>query len=61
MLGNNIIPDLRYSTYTANAEAWKAVVVDGQPADRGMVSFAVNVSPGQAELIRACIVSQAHQ
>ena len=59
--GNNLLPDLRYSPYTATAEAWNSVVIGGALVDRGMISFDARIDAEAAELIRAYVVSQAHQ
>ncbi|MEQ8557856.1 MAG: PQQ-dependent dehydrogenase, methanol/ethanol family [Henriciella sp.] len=62
MLGisSGVLPDLRWSSYTASEEAWKGVVLDGNLADNGMVSFSDVVTPEDAEAIRAYVVTQAH-
>ncbi len=62
MLGisSGVLPDLRWSTYTASEEAWKGVVIDGNLNDIGMVSFADVLTPEDAEAIRAYVVTQAH-
>ncbi|MGB3624234.1 MAG: PQQ-dependent dehydrogenase, methanol/ethanol family [Henriciella sp.] len=62
MLGisSGVLPDLRWSAYTANEEAWKGVVIDGNLADNGMVSFADVLTPEDSEAIRAYVIAQAH-
>ena len=62
MLGisSGVLPDLRWSTYSASAEAWKGVVIDGNLSVNGMVSFADVLTPEDAEAIRAYVVTQAH-
>ena len=55
------IPDLRRSSAAADPETWKAVVIDGVLTDNGMVSFARNYSPDDAEAIRAYVVAQANK
>ena len=62
MLGisSGVLPDLRWSSYTASEEAWKGVVIDGNLNDIGMVSFADVLTPEDAEAIRAYVVTQAH-
>ncbi|WP_300377778.1 PQQ-dependent dehydrogenase, methanol/ethanol family [Henriciella sp.] len=62
MLGisSGVLPDLRWSSYTANADAWDAVVIDGNLSANGMVSFSDVITPEDAEAIRAYVVSQAH-
>ena len=57
---SGVLPDLRWSAITGNAEAWKGVVIDGNLAANGMVSFAEFVTPEEAEAIRAYVLAQAH-
>lgn len=62
MLGisSGVLPDLRWSTYTASEEAWKNVVLGGSLSDNGMVSFDDVLTPEDVEAIRAYVVTQAH-
>ena len=62
MLGisSGVLPDLRWSSYTASPEDWNAVVMDGALAANGMVSFADVLTPEDSEAIRAYVVAQAH-
>lgn len=60
-VSGGVLPDLRYSPMIASAAGWDAVVRGGSLADKGMVSFAVNLSEGESEAIRAYIVSRAHE
>ena len=57
---SGILPDLRWSAYTMNAESWKGVVIDGNLQSIGMVSFADVLSEDEVEAIRAYVVQQAH-
>ncbi len=57
---SGILPDLRWSAYTMNAESWKGVVIDGNLQSIGMVSFADVLSEEDVEAIRAYVVQQAH-
>lgn len=57
---SGILPDLRWSAYTMNAESWKGVVIDGNLQSIGMVSFADVLSEEEVEAIRAYVVQQAH-
>ncbi|WP_084399311.1 PQQ-dependent dehydrogenase, methanol/ethanol family [Henriciella aquimarina] len=59
-ISSGVLPDLRWSSYTASADAWKSVVIDGNLSDNGMVSFADVITPEDAEAIRAYVVTQAH-
>ncbi|MCB1706102.1 MAG: PQQ-dependent dehydrogenase, methanol/ethanol family [Halioglobus sp.] len=56
-----IIPDLRGSAYLWDEKGWESVVRGGQLKDRGMASFADNISPEQAQAIRAYVIQQAHR
>jgi quinohemoprotein ethanol dehydrogenase len=55
-----VLPDLRWSSYTSSAEAWKGVLIDGNLQSIGMVSFADVLSEDEVEAIRAYVVQQAH-
>ncbi|MEM7327118.1 MAG: PQQ-dependent dehydrogenase, methanol/ethanol family [Pseudomonadota bacterium] len=55
-----VLPDLRWSTYSSSADAWKGVLVDGNLQSIGMVSFADVLSDDEVEAIRAYVVQQAH-
>ncbi|MEL6413761.1 MAG: c-type cytochrome, partial [Pseudomonadota bacterium] len=57
---SGILPDLRWSSYTTSADAWKGVVIDGNLQSIGMVSFADVLSEEEVEAIRAYVVQQAH-
>ncbi|GAB4186784.1 MAG: hypothetical protein OHK0024_27200 [Thalassobaculales bacterium] len=59
-ISSGVLPDLRWSPTSADADAWKAVVIEGQRASNGMVSFAKQLSPADAEAIRAYVVHQAN-
>ncbi|HMN44192.1 MAG TPA: PQQ-dependent dehydrogenase, methanol/ethanol family [Povalibacter sp.] len=53
------VPDLRYSKAIVDATAFKAIVLDGALAAKGMVGFGAMYKPEDAEAIRAYIVSQS--
>ena len=59
-VGAGVLPDLRWSSYTSSADAWKGVIVDGNLQSIGMVSFADVLSEDEVEAIRAYVVQQAH-
>jgi mono/diheme cytochrome c family protein len=59
-ISSGVLPDLRWSPTSADADAWKAVVLEGQRASAGMVSFANQMTPADAEAVRAYVVHQAH-
>ncbi|BBB11062.1 pyrrolo-quinoline quinone [Sphingopyxis sp. FD7] len=59
-IGNGFTPDLRVSGTLTNADAWKAVTIDGALKDRGMVSFARVLTPADAEAIRAYVIDRSN-
>ncbi|MGE6696945.1 PQQ-dependent dehydrogenase, methanol/ethanol family [Hyphomonas sp. NPDC076900] len=59
-VSSGVLPDLRWSAITANTDAWKGVVLEGNLAANGMVSFAEYITPDEAEAIRAYVLTQAH-
>lgn len=58
-VSGGVVPDLRRSGALADADAWRAVVMDGALEARGMVSFATRMSAEDAEAVRAYIVGRA--
>lgn len=56
---SGILPDLRWSAVTADPDAWNSIVMKGALKGNGMVSFANNLTPEQAEAIRAYALDQA--
>ncbi len=52
-------PDLRYSNRLDSQEAWNAVVLEGELADNGMVSFAGQLSEDDADAVRHYIIDRA--
>jgi mono/diheme cytochrome c family protein len=54
-------PDLRYTPLLLDAESWKSVVLDGILAERGMVGFADQLKPEEAEAIRAYLIGEARR
>lgn len=59
-ISSGVLPDLRWSPTSGDAAAWSAVVLEGQRASNGMVSFSKLLTPADAEAIRAYVVAQAH-
>ena len=57
---SGVLPDLRWSAITGNAEAWNGVVMDGTLSANGMVSFSDVISAEDSEAIRAYVLNQAH-
>jgi quinohemoprotein ethanol dehydrogenase len=58
-ISSGVLPDLRWSPITTNADSWKSVLLDGVLAQNGMVSFAEHLSAQDAEKIRAYVVAGA--
>ena len=56
-----LIPDLRGSACLWDEKGWEAVGRGGLLKDRGMASFADNVSAEQAQAIRAYVIQQAQR
>lgn len=56
-----IIPDLRGSAYLWDEKGWEDAVRGGLLKDRGMASFADNISTQQSEAIRSYVIQQAHR
>lgn len=54
-------PDLRFSSRIHASEPWARVVLEGELAEKGMVSFAATVSQGDAEAIRHYVIFRAHE
>lgn len=59
-VSSGVLPDLRWSAITGNADAWRGVVLDGALSSNGMVSFDHALSADDAEDVRAYVLSQAH-
>lgn len=59
-VSSGVLPDLRWSDYSGNADAWHAVVREGVLGDAGMVAFDELLTAEEVEAIRAYIVKQAH-
>ena len=60
-VSSGVLPDLRWSAITGDAESWNAVLMDGNLAANGMVSFADVLTPEDSEAIRAYVLDQAHR
>lgn len=57
---SSIFPDLRYAAALNVDALFKAIVIDGVLENNGMVSFAEQLTPEDAEAIRAYVVSLAN-
>ena len=53
-------PDLRKSSRMVTEDSWGAVVLEGELQDNGMISFANVLEDGEAEAIRAYVISRAN-
>jgi quinohemoprotein ethanol dehydrogenase len=59
-LSRGMFPDLRYSGALAAPESFRAIVIDGALAAKGMVSFtAAGLTSDDAEAVRAYIIGKA--
>ena len=57
---SGLVPNLRYSKVTTNADAWRSIVVDGALAKQGMPNFGAVLDSDTAEAIRAYVISEAN-
>jgi quinohemoprotein ethanol dehydrogenase len=57
---SGLVPNLRFSAITANAQAWQTVVREGVLAASGMPNFSEVVDADTAEAIRAYVISEAN-
>ena len=54
-----ITPDLRWSGVAADPAIWRQVVIEGLLKGNGMVAFGQQITPEDAEAIRAYALNQA--
>jgi hypothetical protein len=59
-VSGRVLPDLRYSSTLTN-EQWFQIVLRGLLQPNGMVSFAKEISRGDAAAIRAYVIFRANQ
>jgi quinohemoprotein ethanol dehydrogenase len=57
---SGLIPNLRFSAITKNAEAWQTIVRGGALAANGMPNFGTILDTETAEAIRAFVISEAN-
>lgn len=57
---SGLIPNLRYSAITKNAEVWQTVVRGGIFAAKGMPNFGTILDAQTAEAVRAFVISEAN-
>jgi alcohol dehydrogenase (cytochrome c)/quinohemoprotein ethanol dehydrogenase len=60
-VAGGVNPDLRHSGAIGSADAVKAIVIDGQLHELGMVSFQSALKPADAELIRLYLIKRANE
>jgi alcohol dehydrogenase (cytochrome c)/quinohemoprotein ethanol dehydrogenase len=58
-VSGGILPDLRASAALGDARRWGQFVEDGLRRQKGMVSFRDELSPADAELVRAYVIRRA--
>ncbi|MGC1171509.1 MAG: cytochrome c, partial [Candidatus Acidiferrales bacterium] len=59
-VSGGVLPDLRYSSTLTN-DQWFQIVLGGLLQPNGMVSFAKEISRGDAAAIRAYVIFRANQ
>ncbi|MFT5655182.1 MAG: quinohemoprotein ethanol dehydrogenase [Arenicella sp.] len=57
---SGLVPNLRFSAITPNAQAWQTVVREGALAASGMPNFSEAIDADTAEAIRAYVISEAN-
>ncbi len=57
---SGLVPNLRFSGVTTNADAWRSVVLGGSLAKRGMPNFGKVLSEADAEAVRAYVIAEAN-
>jgi len=57
-VGGGVIPDLRYSPFLQNPQAWRQVVLHGALAEQGMASFAKELDSRAAEAVRQYVITR---
>ena len=60
-VSGGVLPDLRYSGTLGSGQPWAEVVLGGSLQSFGMVSFSKELSPKDAESIRAYVIARANQ
>ncbi len=60
-LSAGVLPDLRRSGALTDAGTWRAILIDGALASRGMVSFSRYMTPAEADAIRGYVSAQAEK
>jgi PQQ-dependent dehydrogenase (methanol/ethanol family) len=60
VVSGGVLPDLRYSSALRD-DQWVHIVLDGMLRENGMVSFAKEISHGDAAAVRAYVIFRANQ
>ncbi|MBL8270626.1 PQQ-dependent dehydrogenase, methanol/ethanol family [Steroidobacter sp.] len=60
-VSGGVIPDLRWSAFARDGDAWKSVVLGGALKDRGMISFSSVIGEADAEALRAYVTQRSNQ
>jgi quinohemoprotein ethanol dehydrogenase len=59
-MSSGLVPNLRFSPVTADADAWREVVRNGARASLGMANFSAILDDAASEAIRAYVISEAN-
>jgi quinohemoprotein ethanol dehydrogenase len=59
-VSGGVLPDLRYSG-ALKSKDWPAIVLEGQLRQFGMIAFGSELSPTDADAIRAYVIARAHE
>ena len=59
-MSSGLVPNLRFSPVTADADAWREVVRNGARAPLGMAGFGAILDEPASEAIRAYVISEAN-
>ncbi len=60
-VSGGVLPDLRYSVALSNSLQWAEIVLNGSLQSFGMVSFSKDLTPKDAESVRAYAILRANQ
>jgi quinohemoprotein ethanol dehydrogenase len=59
-VSGGVLPDLRSSAALANQQRWQHFVEDGLGKQKGMIGFSAELTPEDAEQVRAYVIQRAH-
>jgi alcohol dehydrogenase (cytochrome c)/quinohemoprotein ethanol dehydrogenase len=60
-VSGGVLPDLRMTAVNRDGRAWEAIVRGGERVNRGMVSFAAEITSADSEKVRAYVIHRAHE